>query len=425
MVKTSYFKGFVKVGGEDMPWESVFPIGTRFSCERCGFCCYSLIELTEKDVKRFRENKLDDSIKAFKGKASKNPYLFDISYFMKNKNGPCVKLNEKKLCSIYNLRPLVCRTFPLLVVIGLEKNLVVDLALRCPFVDGDGPEISKKSIKEAIEDTVEHTSKELPVLIDARNTLAKHVRYTFSPAFIESKERLYFMDNAIDILTGPDSILNLMQRSQFWSSSVANISHEVIVKEAMGQLGGRTQTQEILERLREKMGRFSDKRFLIQKGRWRRLLYDVGPGIFNVRDKKIYLAEVSLGRNVGIGNLSFPYEKLERLEYSKDGLKKLKEYLALTIRRPSFQLCYVMAAEYALEVKNRPVVDYELEAGIISNALIFHLDVLSRLFTALNDKNEIDGEQVNLAVNNLHAQFSAGLLDGTLLSGIKKEIDES
>ena len=91
-----------------------YPENIRFRCERCGLCCgdtatrvrrilllknevYDISRRTSKTISEFA-----DQVEGFE------PYV----YVMKKKsNGECVFLRDK-LCTIYRMRPLICRFYP-------------------------------------------------------------------------------------------------------------------------------------------------------------------------------------------------------------------------------------------------------------------------------------------------------------------------
>lgn len=80
-------------------------MGLIFKCKKCGKCCANVKELIiiNKDLKRIKNflNR-DDFYYKIKGR----------NYIkLKGKKG-CIFLKENK-CSIYPVRPLVCRSFPL------------------------------------------------------------------------------------------------------------------------------------------------------------------------------------------------------------------------------------------------------------------------------------------------------------------------
>jgi Fe-S-cluster containining protein len=79
-----------------------FSRNKKFKCINCGRCCRLLVRLYDEDIKRIKGKK--NYFWSFFGKK-----------YLKIKKLRCVflKRNGKKyLCSIYNMRPGVCRRYP-------------------------------------------------------------------------------------------------------------------------------------------------------------------------------------------------------------------------------------------------------------------------------------------------------------------------
>lgn len=93
-----------------------------FVCSTCGNCCrLRFIELTLKNVERIQ------------AKGHKNFYdEIKNEFVMKRNNGKCIFLNQDNSCSIYEIRPEVCRDFPFFKKFGL---VYCRSASYCPGVD--------------------------------------------------------------------------------------------------------------------------------------------------------------------------------------------------------------------------------------------------------------------------------------------------
>ncbi|MFO7710230.1 MAG: YkgJ family cysteine cluster protein [Candidatus Woesearchaeota archaeon] len=72
---------------------------STFVCKRCGECCQYLVQLEEKDIIRIRE-------------AGYSDFYYDEGErkVLKRKNGYCIFYKEG--CTIYPIRPKVCRDYP-------------------------------------------------------------------------------------------------------------------------------------------------------------------------------------------------------------------------------------------------------------------------------------------------------------------------
>ncbi|RLG93976.1 YkgJ family cysteine cluster protein [Candidatus Bathyarchaeota archaeon] len=64
--------------------------------------------------------------------------LSDFAYYdgrywrLRNKNGRCVFLDEEGLCTIYDMRPIGCRAYPIIIV-ETEASTKCDVDSICPF----------------------------------------------------------------------------------------------------------------------------------------------------------------------------------------------------------------------------------------------------------------------------------------------------
>ena len=92
-----------------------YPHGTRFQCVKCGICCGNTptktrhILLLKTEAEQI-SNATKQPISEFTVKIEdKDPYSYEMAKTAKV--GKCVCL-EQNQCTIYALRPLVCRFYP-------------------------------------------------------------------------------------------------------------------------------------------------------------------------------------------------------------------------------------------------------------------------------------------------------------------------
>ncbi|NIM17940.1 MAG: YkgJ family cysteine cluster protein [Candidatus Aminicenantes bacterium] len=107
-------------------------IAAKIDCMRCGNCCKEMKPvLTEKDISTCA-NGLNLSETEFKKQYLAETEEPDKYTFNKK---PCPFL-QGTLCSIYNIRPLECRSFPHIQKKGLVSRLisVVHNCSLCPIV---------------------------------------------------------------------------------------------------------------------------------------------------------------------------------------------------------------------------------------------------------------------------------------------------
>ncbi len=85
---------------------------TSFDCMLCGACCFdNRVVLDAEDLARFREGGRADLLKRTSRKAG-----LRLLPLLRNDGKPCVHLTDLK-CSIYDVRPNMCRDFP----VGTEQ----------------------------------------------------------------------------------------------------------------------------------------------------------------------------------------------------------------------------------------------------------------------------------------------------------------
>lgn len=91
--------------------------GCKFNCINCGQCCREMENLALFEWEKKRLLEFDPSTEIVPGNKIKYGKTDIILYWgLKGKGGQCPFLRfekEKSKCSIYNDRPLVCRSFPL------------------------------------------------------------------------------------------------------------------------------------------------------------------------------------------------------------------------------------------------------------------------------------------------------------------------
>tara|TARA_B100000029_G_scaffold482132_1_gene531825 strand:+ start:155 stop:595 length:441 start_codon:yes stop_codon:yes gene_type:complete len=132
--------------------EKIFTKGIKFKCQGSSKCCISrgnhgYVYLTDNDVKKISQQ-LKVSVKIFK----KNYCEYTDNYLhLKeiNKNGNCQFLNDKK-CSIYNVRPMQCRTWPFWNENMNAKSWNENVVNFCPGI-GKGNIVNFEKIKKIIE----------------------------------------------------------------------------------------------------------------------------------------------------------------------------------------------------------------------------------------------------------------------------------
>jgi Fe-S-cluster containining protein len=138
----SVFHGLGRTSGEVMMCFS-YPEHVRYRCEKCAQCCGDTenrvrsILLLKSDVTRISE-KTALRPGAFAEKiAGFEPYRYRMT---KTPDGRCVFL-RKTVCSIYAIRPLICRFYPFQLNPGPD-GYVFEYTDECPGI-GKGRRLTR------------------------------------------------------------------------------------------------------------------------------------------------------------------------------------------------------------------------------------------------------------------------------------------
>jgi Fe-S-cluster containining protein len=118
----------------------IYHEGIRFKCQRCSICCGDTkdkvrrIFLLEKEVEiisKITSKTIEDISEKIEGF---EPYTYVMR---KTKEGVCTFLNDNT-CSIYEIRPLVCRFYPFQLQSSKNDQYYFTYTEECPGI-GKGP----------------------------------------------------------------------------------------------------------------------------------------------------------------------------------------------------------------------------------------------------------------------------------------------
>ncbi len=125
----------------------------RFECTECGDCCRrpGIVEFDAEDFKKTLAF-LSLTRREFIAKYYCTEESGDLVTLWVEEGRPCEFLVENR-CSIFEVRPKQCRTYPFWEALLSEKNWRAE-GKDCPGI-GDGPEYSKAEIQDICE---QHTS---------------------------------------------------------------------------------------------------------------------------------------------------------------------------------------------------------------------------------------------------------------------------
>ena len=132
-----------------LPW---YKEGLRFKCTECGKCCTGptgFVWLSEEEIINLA-NYLSIPVDLFKRKYTKLREKRYALTTIKDQDHACVFLNNKK-CSVYQVRPQQCRTYPWWKENLNTKESWDEAAKSCEGINDEAQLISYEAIIEQLE----------------------------------------------------------------------------------------------------------------------------------------------------------------------------------------------------------------------------------------------------------------------------------
>jgi hypothetical protein len=133
-----------------------YPKNVHFKCDQCALCCGDtqkrirsiLLLKTEADrISQKAMVRLND----FAEKIERvEPYAYRMK---KTRDGKCVFLKDNS-CSIYEVRPLICRFYPFQLKSLRTNRYVFEYTTECPGI-GKGPQLKKEFFEELFKESTE------------------------------------------------------------------------------------------------------------------------------------------------------------------------------------------------------------------------------------------------------------------------------
>jgi Fe-S-cluster containining protein len=130
-----------------------YPKNVRFRCARCTLCCGDAgkrtrhIVMTQTEAKTISETN-NQPITDFAHKIDGHePYVHEMQ---KDRYGKCVFLN-KDSCTIYSLRPLVCRFYPFELKSEAKGEYLFSYTDECPGI-GKGKVLTRKKFVDLMKE---------------------------------------------------------------------------------------------------------------------------------------------------------------------------------------------------------------------------------------------------------------------------------
>jgi Fe-S-cluster containining protein len=140
-----------------------YPKNVRFKCERCALCCGDTknrvrsILLLRIEAERISQKTLK-SVDNFAEKIEGfEPYVYRMK---KTNDGKCVFLKDN-LCSIYQIRPLICMFYPFELKEVGSNGYIFAYTDECPAI-GNGPKLKRgyfERLFKKIMETMEENKK--------------------------------------------------------------------------------------------------------------------------------------------------------------------------------------------------------------------------------------------------------------------------
>ena len=136
-----------------------YPKNMRFECERCALCCGDtkdrtrlilLLRIEAERISRKTLKNVDDFAEKIEGFES---YVYRMR---KTKNGKCIFLKDK-LCSIYQMRPLICMFYPFELKVGSNKYIFA-YTDECPAI-GKGLKVTRSYFERLFKKFIELMNK--------------------------------------------------------------------------------------------------------------------------------------------------------------------------------------------------------------------------------------------------------------------------
>lgn len=140
-----------------------YPGNVHFECSLCALCCGDTetnvrkILLLKKEAEEISK-KTQRDIESFAEKTDdKAPYVYVMK---KTKNSKCVFLKEK-LCTIYDIRPLICKFYPFKIDNLGNQHYRFSYTKECPGI-GKGSQLKKTFFKILFSEFITSMKKNNP-----------------------------------------------------------------------------------------------------------------------------------------------------------------------------------------------------------------------------------------------------------------------
>ena len=143
----SVLRGTVRVEADRLEYRTSFSSDLRFRClPGCGLCCRTYrIPLTSTDLQRLKQVVEPEACSTI-AFTNYEQGARTAAFLENRKHKGCCYLDEDARCSVYDNRPLYCRTYPL--IRDTYETLEMSVDRTCPGV-GEGDPVTTEQIEEA------------------------------------------------------------------------------------------------------------------------------------------------------------------------------------------------------------------------------------------------------------------------------------
>jgi len=133
-----------------------YPKHVSFRCVRCALCCGDTehkvrsVLLLKPEADRISEKTLLDIDKFAEEIKGREPY---VRQMRKTEDGKCVFLKDDS-CSIYQIRPLICRFYPFQLKNLGNSGYIFNYTDECPGI-GKGSKLKRNFFERLLRDFTE------------------------------------------------------------------------------------------------------------------------------------------------------------------------------------------------------------------------------------------------------------------------------
>jgi Fe-S-cluster containining protein len=141
-----------------------YPKHISYECEKCALCCSDTenksraILLLKSETNRISEKSSLSLYEFAERIEGSDPYVYCMK---KTKDQKCIFLQNSS-CSIYQIRPLICKFYPFQLKNPRTNEYIFEYTQECPGI-GKGPQLKKAFFEQLFKDFIESMKKNMKV----------------------------------------------------------------------------------------------------------------------------------------------------------------------------------------------------------------------------------------------------------------------